>query len=66
MKLLALFLVLSLVVLMAEPGDALWGSVARWAFKVGKHIHGRIRGRRHKGQDQDQVQDFQRDAIVIE
>nr|ACE78289.1 piscidin-like peptide [Larimichthys crocea] len=44
MKCTALFLVLSLVVLMAEPGECIWGLIAHGVGHVGRLIHGLIRG----------------------
>ncbi|KAF1376874.1 hypothetical protein PFLUV_G00216010 [Perca fluviatilis] len=40
MKFITLFLVLSLVVLMAEPGECIWGMLLNGALHVGKAIHG--------------------------
>nr|AYD60576.1 Antimicrobial peptide [Trematomus bernacchii] len=45
MKCTIVFLVLSMVVLMAEPGDAFFGHLLRGIVSVGKHIHGLITGR---------------------
>uniref|UniRef100_A0A3B4Z7S9 Dicentracin-like n=1 Tax=Stegastes partitus TaxID=144197 RepID=A0A3B4Z7S9_9TELE len=59
MKCISLFLVLSLVVLMAEPGDAFIHHIFKGIFKVGKAIYGAVRHGRW-GEQQQQQQD-QRD-----
>ncbi|KAJ4923218.1 hypothetical protein JOQ06_027625 [Pogonophryne albipinna] len=45
MKCTTVFLVLSMVVLMAEPGDAFFGHLFRGLLSVGHQIHGLITGR---------------------
>nr|AAV65044.1 moronecidin [Siniperca chuatsi] len=44
MKCTALFLVLSLVVLMAEPGDAIFHHIFKGIVHVGKTIHRLVTG----------------------
>ncbi|KAM7367615.1 hypothetical protein PAMP_013901 [Pampus punctatissimus] len=67
MRFAALFLVLSLVVLMAEPSDGFIHHIFRGIFHVGKTIHGLITGRhRNRGQEQDQFDQraFDRDRAA--
>uniref|UniRef100_A0A3Q3N4Y3 Uncharacterized protein n=1 Tax=Mastacembelus armatus TaxID=205130 RepID=A0A3Q3N4Y3_9TELE len=44
MKFTIIFLVLSMVVLMAEPGECILGMLFHGALHVGKLIHGLIHG----------------------
>ncbi|XP_023285777.1 dicentracin-like [Seriola lalandi dorsalis] len=60
MKFIALFLVLSLVVLMAEPGEGFFHHILSGIFHVGKMIHGAIQRRRHGMKELEQEQ-FDRD-----
>nr|ACQ58110.1 Dicentracin precursor [Anoplopoma fimbria] len=53
MKCITLFLVLSLVVLMAEPGECFIHHIFNGLVKVGKSIHGLIR-RRHGAMTEQQ------------
>uniref|UniRef100_Q90VW7 Pleurocidin-like peptide WF3 n=1 Tax=Pseudopleuronectes americanus TaxID=8265 RepID=PLE3_PSEAM len=52
MKFTATFLVLSLVVLMAEPGECFLGALIKGAIHGGRFIHGMIQN--HHGYDEQQ------------
>ncbi|XP_031581870.1 moronecidin-like [Oreochromis aureus] len=54
MKCTMLFLVLSMVVLMAEPGEAFIHHIIGGLISVGKHIHGLIHGHGNVKQQQQQ------------
>uniref|UniRef100_A0A672FCH9 Uncharacterized protein n=1 Tax=Salarias fasciatus TaxID=181472 RepID=A0A672FCH9_SALFA len=62
MKWMMVFLVLSMVVLMAQPGECIFGLIFKGLYHVGKTIHGLIR--RH-GQD-DQLVELQLDKRSVE
>ncbi|XP_031177820.1 pleurocidin-like peptide WF3 [Sander lucioperca] len=61
MKCIALFLVLSLVVLMAEPGECIWGMLFKGAIHVGRMIHGLIKRRRGETEEQALERVFERE-----
>nr|ADY86111.1 piscidin 2 precursor [Epinephelus coioides]AEA39756.1 piscidin-like peptide [Epinephelus coioides]AFM37317.1 piscidin-like peptide [Epinephelus coioides] len=48
MRCIALFLVLSLVVLMAEPGEGFFFHIVKGLFHAGRMIHGLVNRRRHR------------------
>ncbi|CAN9507523.1 unnamed protein product [Ophioblennius macclurei] len=48
MKSTVLFLVLSMVVLMAQPGECIFGLIVRGLVHAGKAIHGLIHGANDK------------------
>ncbi|XP_035533992.1 moronecidin [Morone saxatilis] len=54
MKCVTLFLVLSMVVLMAEPGDAFFHHIFRGIVHVGKTIHRLVTGGKAEQDQQDQ------------
>nr|Q8UUG0.1 RecName: Full=Moronecidin; AltName: Full=Piscidin-1; Flags: Precursor [Morone saxatilis]AAL49496.1 moronecidin precursor [Morone saxatilis]AAL57319.1 moronecidin precursor [Morone saxatilis] len=54
MKCATLFLVLSMVVLMAEPGDAFFHHIFRGIVHVGKTIHRLVTGGKAEQDQQDQ------------
>ncbi|XP_030261073.1 pleurocidin-like peptide WF3 [Sparus aurata] len=58
MKLIAVFLVLSMVVLMAEPADGFIGWLIKGAISAGKAIHGAIR-RRFGDLQQEQLEQLE-------
>ncbi|XP_006805732.1 moronecidin-like [Neolamprologus brichardi] len=60
MKCTMLFLVLSMVVLMAEPGEAFVHHIINGLFSVGRNIHRLIHGGHNKQQQQQQEQLSQR------
>ncbi|XP_074540871.1 pleurocidin-like peptide WF3 [Halichoeres trimaculatus] len=57
MKFTVLFLVLSMVVLMADPGECIFGHLVSGLFDVGHHIHRMIHG--HGVEQQQEQQDQQ-------
>ncbi|XP_023120020.2 moronecidin-like [Amphiprion ocellaris] len=59
MKCVSLFLMLSLVVLMAEPGDAFIHHIFKGLFNVGKSIYRAVKHRRWGDQQQQDQQDQQ-------
>ncbi|XP_078130494.1 pleurocidin-like peptide WF3 [Sander vitreus] len=61
MKCIALFLVLSLVVLMAEPGECIWGMLFRGAIHAGRAIHGLIKRRHGETEEQALERVFERE-----
>uniref|UniRef100_A0AAQ4S3U8 Uncharacterized protein n=1 Tax=Gasterosteus aculeatus aculeatus TaxID=481459 RepID=A0AAQ4S3U8_GASAC len=48
MKCITVFLVLSLVILMAEPGECFFHHILGGLLSVGHHIHSLIRGARQE------------------
>ncbi|KAF1376872.1 hypothetical protein PFLUV_G00215990 [Perca fluviatilis] len=54
MKCIALFLVLSLVVLMAEPGECIWGTPIKRAVRGLRDLHGAVK-RRNEDQALERV-----------
>ncbi|XP_068564584.1 pteroicidin-alpha-like [Cebidichthys violaceus] len=54
MKCITLFLVLSLVVLMAEPGECFFHHIFGGLVQLGKSIHGLIQRRRHGAMEEQQ------------
>ncbi|KAK5852674.1 hypothetical protein PBY51_006524 [Eleginops maclovinus] len=57
MKCITVFLVLSMVVLMAEPGEAFFHHIIGGLIEMGKHIHGLIHGKEFKAmQEQDMME----------
>ncbi|XP_047243737.1 pleurocidin-like peptide WF3 [Girardinichthys multiradiatus] len=57
MKGAALFLVLSMVVLMAQPGECIFGWIAKGIGALARHIHGAIHGKEKLTKEQaDQQQ----------
>ncbi|XP_039981221.1 pleurocidin-like peptide WF3 [Xiphias gladius] len=55
MKCTVVFLVLSMVVLMAEPGECIFGMLFHGALHVGKMIHGLIQRNSRHGEQQEQL-----------
>nr|ASW20416.1 piscidin [Argyrosomus regius] len=55
MKFTAVFLVLFMVVLMAEPGECIWGLIAHGVAHVGSMIHGLIHN--HGAEEQQEQLD---------
>ncbi|XP_042246021.1 pleurocidin-like peptide WF3 [Thunnus maccoyii] len=55
MKCTVVFLVLSMVVLMAEPGESFVGLIVKGAFHAGKWIHRLVRKHRGRGFEQEQL-----------
>ncbi|XP_061668515.1 pleurocidin-like peptide WF3 [Syngnathoides biaculeatus] len=53
MKWTAAFLVLLLVVLMAQPGECIFGMIVHGLFHAGKLIHGLIHGNRGFEEQED-------------
>nr|SSC14273.1 Piscidin [Channa striata] len=60
MKCTVAFLVLSMVVLMAEPGECILGMLFHGALHVGKLIHGLIQ---QHGQQEDQLDQLDKRSI---
>ncbi|KAK2889968.1 pleurocidin-like peptide WF3 [Channa argus] len=60
MKLTVAFLVLSMVVIMAEPGECILGMLFHGALHVGKLIHGLIQ---QHGQNEDQQEQLDTRSI---
>ncbi|XP_078030071.1 pteroicidin-alpha-like [Epinephelus lanceolatus] len=63
MRCIILFLVLSLVVLMAEPGEGFIFHVIKGLFHAGKMIHGLVTRRRH---GMEELQDLDQRAFERE
>ncbi|XP_029351910.1 moronecidin-like [Echeneis naucrates] len=61
MKLTVLFLVVSMVVLMAEPSEGFFHHIIHGAVHVGKMIHRLIHGSQTEDQQQQQQQQEQLD-----
>uniref|UniRef100_UPI0037E9AD05 pleurocidin-like peptide WF3 n=1 Tax=Semicossyphus pulcher TaxID=241346 RepID=UPI0037E9AD05 len=59
MKCIVVFLVLSLVVLMAEPGECFF----KHLLHVGNMIHGLLSGHHHAEQQQQQEEQFDKRGI---
>ncbi|XP_070781424.1 pleurocidin-like peptide WF3 [Enoplosus armatus] len=55
MKCTVVFLVLSMVVLMAEPGDCIFGLLFRGVSHVGRLIHGLVNRRRPAQEQEEQL-----------
>uniref|UniRef100_A0A3Q2DHB7 Uncharacterized protein n=1 Tax=Cyprinodon variegatus TaxID=28743 RepID=A0A3Q2DHB7_CYPVA len=70
MKLSLVFLVLSMVVMMAEPGEGIFGLIAGVASGIGHAIHGisNLIKKRRRGvdqSDQDQLEQQQLDKLLF-
>nr|WKU84760.1 piscidin 3 [Lateolabrax japonicus] len=55
MKCTVIFLVLSMVVLMAQPGEGFFGMLIHGAIHAGKVIHGLIHGKEKVEMQQEQL-----------
>ncbi|KAJ4923221.1 hypothetical protein JOQ06_027628 [Pogonophryne albipinna] len=64
MKCTTVFLVLSMVVLMAEPGDAFFSQLYRGIISVGKHIHGLLSGETPR--QQEVMKEAMREAMKVQ
>ncbi|XP_040920568.1 pleurocidin-like peptide WF3 [Toxotes jaculatrix] len=62
MKCTVVFLVLSMVVLMAEPGECILGMLFHGAVHVGKLIHGLIHGGKYN-EKQDQLEQLDKRSV---
>nr|AKA60776.1 piscidin 3 precursor [Epinephelus coioides]WEI47384.1 piscidin [Epinephelus coioides] len=61
MKCTVVFLVLSMVVFMAEPGECIFGLLLHGAIHVGKLIHGLVR--RHGEEQLDDLEQLDKRAL---
>ncbi|KAK5903230.1 hypothetical protein CgunFtcFv8_007028 [Champsocephalus gunnari] len=64
MKCTTVFLVLSMVVLMAEPGDAFFGHLYRGIVSVVKHVHGLLSGETPR--QQEVMKEAMREAMKVQ
>nr|AFV40526.1 antimicrobial peptide piscidin [Sciaenops ocellatus] len=63
MKCTAVFLVLFMVVLMAEPGECIWGLIAHGVAHVGSLIHGLVNGNHGGNQAEEQQEQLNKRSL---